>query len=156
METYLKFIAKSFQKDITYKVEYFVGLVNGFLYVFIFTSLWKAIYNSYGQESFAGSFTRSSIISYAVFAMVIKISFTMDDQITTRKIRTGALITDLIKPINYFCLTLSESIGQSLFNFLARGMPILVTSLFLFKVAMPGNVTNYLLLILSGIFRNFA
>ncbi len=151
MESYLKFISKSFQKQITYKVEYFVGLINGFLYVFVFTSLWKTIYASYGNNVLNNNFTKNSIISYAIFAMVIKISFTMDDQITTRKIRTGALVTDLIKPINYFCLTLSECMGQTLFNFLARGLPILLLSILIFGVSMPGDFVNYPLLLLSAI-----
>lgn len=150
MESYLKFIAKSFQQQITYKVEYFVGLINGFLYVFVFTSLWKAIYNSYDQNLPDNPFTKTTIISYAVFAMVIKISFTMDDQITTRKIRTGALVTDLIKPINYFYLTLSECIGQSLFNAFARALPILIITIFTFDITAPQGVSNYILLFISA------
>lgn len=155
MESYIKFIAKSFQKQIAYKVEYFVGLVNGFLYVFVFTSLWNAIYSFSNQKQLQTSFTKSSIISYAVFAMVIKISFTMDDQITTRKIRTGNLVTDLIKPINYFYLTLSECIGQTLFHAFARGLPVLVLSLIVFDIKMPGEVSNYILLIVSCLMGYF-
>ena len=155
MEPYIKFIAKSFQKQITYRVEYFVGLINGFLYVFVFTSLWNAIFSMSNLNSSESNFTKSTIISYAVFAMVIKISFTMDDQITTRKIRTGSLVTDLIKPINYFYLTLSECIGQTIFHFLARGVPILVLSLLMFNITLPKDFANYILLLISGILGYF-
>lgn len=150
MESYLKFTAKSFQKQITYKVEYFVGLVNGFLYIFIFTSLWNSIYAMYSNDMLDTAFTQNSIISYAIFSIVIKISFTMDDQIITRKVRTGSLITDLIKPINYFCLTLSECIGQTIFHAIARALPILIFSLMVFDVTMPERFANYALLFLSG------
>ena len=155
MEIYIKFISKSFQKQITYKVEYFVGLVNGFLYIFVFTSLWKALYAEYDVNAFKSGFTKSSIITYAVFVMIIKISFTMDDQITTRKVRTGALVTDLIKPVSYFCITLSECIGQTMFHFLARGLPILALSLFMFDISFPANVMNYMLLVVSAILGYF-
>ncbi len=155
MESYLKFISKSFQKQITYKFEYFVGLINGFLYVFVFTSLWNAIYDTYSQKTLNSPFTKTSIISYAVFVMVIKISFTMDDQITTRKIRTGALVTDLIKPINYFCLTLAECIGQTIFHTFARALPVLVISLLTFQITIPGHLLNYLLLAVSAIMGYF-
>lgn len=41
--TYLKFISKAFQRSIAYKLEYYTGLMNAFLYIFIFTSVWQTV-----------------------------------------------------------------------------------------------------------------
>ena len=126
METYLKLVSKSFQKEFAYRVEFFIGILNGLLFIFIFTSLWKAIYNSPISASLGPAFNMQTIISYAVYAMIIKISFTMDDEETVQRVRTGDIGLFLIKPFNYFFMNLSECIGQSLFHFIARGIPLLI------------------------------
>ncbi len=150
MKKYLKVSAKSFQKQAAYKVEYFLGLLNGLLFIFIFTSLWKAIYTQSSPNILAGSFNLESITTYAVMAMVIKISFSMDDNATALKMRTGALVMDLIKPIRYYYFYLAESLGYSLFHLFSRGIPLLVFSLFIFNIHLPTRPENYLLLLLSG------
>lgn len=149
METYLKFISKSFQKELAYRIEFFVGILNGLLYIFIFTSLWKAIYSSSVSASLGSAFNRYTIISYAVCAMITKISFTMDDELTVQRVRTGDIALFLIKPVNYFFMNLSECIGQSLFHFFARGIPLLVLSIFIFDINLPPDIEVYLLFLPS-------
>ncbi len=150
-DKYLKVAAKSFQKQAAYKVEYFIGLFNGLLFIFIFTSLWKAIYTESDPEILKGSFNLQSITTYAVLAMIVKISFSMDDNTTSFKMRTGALAMDLIKPIRYYYLYLAESVGYSLFHFFSRGLPLLFFSIFVFGITIPREPENYLLLLLSGV-----
>jgi ABC-2 type transport system permease protein len=141
---YLKFAMKSFQKQLAYKFEYFVGVLNGFLFIFIFTSLWRAIYE--GAESTVDTgFNLNSIIAYAIFAMVIRISMSMDDMSTIGKVRSGAIALDLLKPMNYFLMMLSESLGQSMFHWFTRVIPILAVCLILFDVSMPVSVAHYAL-----------
>lgn len=148
---YLKIAAKSFQKQAAYKVEYFVGLLNGLLFIFIFTSLWKAVYAQSDPETLAGGgFDLDSIITYAVLAMVVKISFSMDDNATAFKMRTGALAMDLLKPISYYAFYLAESVGYSLFHFFSRGLPLLLFSVFLFRIQIPLAPGNYLLFLPSA------
>lgn len=151
---YLKFAMKSFQKQLAYKFEYFIGVLNGFLFIFIFTSLWRAIYTS--AEVAAGSgFDLNGIIAYAIFAMVIRISMSMDDMSTIGKVRSGAISLDLIKPMNYFSMVLSESIGQSMFHCFTRVGPILAVCLLAFDVSMPTTLTNYVLFIAAWGFGYF-
>lgn len=152
MKKYLKIAAKSFQKQAAYKVEYFVGLLNGLLFIFIFTSLWKAVYAQSDPETLRGeAFDLESITAYAVLALVIKISFSMDDNATAFKVRTGALAMDLIKPIPYYALYLAESVGYSFFHFFSRGIPLLLFSVFLFRIPIPVDLENYLLLLPSAV-----
>jgi ABC-2 type transport system permease protein len=150
MKKYLKVVSKSFQKQAAYKVEYFVGLLNGLLFIFIFTSLWKAIYAQSDTATLRGPFDLESIVTYAVLAMVIKISFSMDDNATSFKMRTGAMAMDLIKPISYYFFYLAESVGYSLFHVFSRGIPLLAFSLLVFHIRFPTQPWNYLLLLLSG------
>ena len=45
-----------------------MGILNGLLFIFIFTSLWKVIYSNPASASLGVSFNINTIISYAVFA----------------------------------------------------------------------------------------
>ncbi len=141
---YLNFIEKSFQKQIAYKFEYFVGVLNGLLFIFVFTSLWNAIYA--GADTLEGSpFTRSQMISYAVFAMLFRISMTMEDNEIGRKIRTGAISMDFIKPVSYPLMLFSEAIGQTLFHWFTRVIPLSIISLLAFDAVMPQAPSAYVL-----------
>ncbi|VAX18452.1 hypothetical protein MNBD_NITROSPINAE03-1443 [hydrothermal vent metagenome] len=145
---YLKFAMKSFQKQLAYKFEYFVGVFNGLLFIFIFTSLWGAIYSD-SQSAEGSGFTSDSIIAYAIFAMIVRISMSMDDMSTIGKVRSGAISLDLIKPMNYFSMALSESIGQSMFHWFTRVVPILAVCLLAFDVSLPVSAANYSLFIVA-------
>jgi ABC-2 type transport system permease protein len=151
VSVYVNFALKSFQKQMAYRFEYFVGVFNGFLFIFIFTSLWKAVFRQAEEESRAG-FTPETIVAYAVIAMILKISFTQDDMMTAQKIRTGAMAMDLIKPIRYLYMSFSECVGQSVFHWFSRSLPLLVFSVFLFDVALPADPARYSYLLVSGAF----
>ncbi len=129
-----KFAAVSFQKEITYRFDYFMAVLNGFLYVFVFTALWRALY---AQGAGAGGFTAASITAYAVMAMAIRISFSMDDTTIAIKVRDGSIATDLIRPVSFFMMNMAQCLGFSAFHTAARGVPILIFSIFLFKLDIP-------------------
>ncbi len=103
---FFKFVSISFQKQIIYRFDYFIGFLNGFLYVFIFTSLWKALYSQFDTTEHSG-FTLTAIITYAVMAMAIRISFTMDDTIIFRKVQDGSIAMELIRPTSFFFMNLA-------------------------------------------------
>ncbi len=132
--TFIKFASVSFQKQVTYRFDYFVSVLNGFLYVFIFTSVWKVIFAKSGAS---GGFTAESITTYAVMAMVIRISFSMEDTAIANKVRDGSVAIDLIRPVSFYMMNLAECVGYSAFHILARGIPILIVSALLFGVHLP-------------------
>ncbi len=131
---FAKFAAISFQKEIAYRFDYFMAVLNGFLYIFIFTSLWKALFQ---QGAGHGGYTLASITTYAVLAMVIRISFTMDDSLIPAKVRDGSIALDLIRPVPFFMMNLAQCTGHAAFHLFARGIPILLFSTVLFGLSFP-------------------
>ncbi|MBI5814438.1 MAG: ABC-2 family transporter protein [Nitrospinae bacterium] len=147
---YLNFAAKSFQAQLMYKFEYFIGVFNGLLYIFIFTSLWDTIYKAQPGAG-GGYFTRQGIITYAVFAMIIRVSMTMEDNEITSRVRSGAIAMDLIKPVNYFLMNLSECFGETVFHWFARVTPIVIISVVSFDVALPASAAGYAMAIFAWV-----
>lgn len=139
---YLNFAIKSFQRQLAYKFEYFVAVLNGLLFIFIFTSLWRAIYRN-SEAAASTPFDEAGIITYAVFAMLFRISMTMEDMGVAQKVRTGGISMDLIKPVNYSLMLLSEAVGHTMFHWFSRVLPILLVCLLMFDVAMPREAANY-------------
>lgn len=135
---YINFALKTFQSQAAYKFEYFVGVFNGLLYVFIFTSLWTAIYS--GLTSGADTpFTKTGIITYAVFAMVCRISMTMEDTEISSRIRSGDIAMDMTKPVNFFLMNLSQTSGVTMFHWFTRVIPILLVCFFAFDLKIPAE-----------------
>jgi ABC-2 type transport system permease protein len=112
-------------------------IINGFLYVFIFTSLWRSVFSSAGGSF--GGFTKEGIVSYTVVAMVIRISFSMDDSVIPTKVRDGSVAVDLIRPVSFQMMNLAQSIGYSAFHITARGFPILLVSALMFGLQIPAK-----------------
>ncbi len=146
LQLYINFASKSFQKQLAYKFEYFVGILNGLLFIFIFTSLWRNIYTT-SDVAANSAFDLEGITAYAIFAMLVRISMTMDDASTIIKVRTGEISLDMIKPMNYFFMLLAESAGQSLFHCFTRVIPILVICMLIFDISFPKDINTYLLFI---------
>ena len=148
---FFKFASVTFQKQITYRFDYFMGILNGFLYVFIFTSVWRALF-SQSDNAVQSGFTLNGMITYAVMAMVIRISFTQDDAVIYRKVQDGSVSIDLIRPVSFFFMNLAEAAGYSLFHFFARSVPILIISFFLFEIEIPLEPARLFAFALSALF----
>ncbi|MFQ5431309.1 MAG: ABC transporter permease [Nitrospinota bacterium] len=148
---FAKFASVTFQKQITYRFDYFMGILNGFLYVFIFTSLWRALYAHMPQEPHSG-FTLTGIITYAVFAMALKISFSMDDTVVYKKVQDGGVAIDLMRPVSFYFMNLAESVGYSIFHIFARALPILVISVLIFNVHFDMGLDRVGIFAVSALF----
>ncbi len=129
METYLKLISKSFQRSIAYRLEYFVNLLNAFMYIFIFTSVWKTVSKEHPNS--LGIWSEETLVQYAIISTIVKVSFGRNESLLTSKIKSGDIAYDLIKPYHLFFYYIADSIGVSLFQIFARSMPLLVISFLL-------------------------
>lgn len=131
---YLKFISMSFQKLMAYRVEYFTALLNAFLYIFIFVSVWRALIPEGGT---VGGLTAESMTAYAVLSTLIKASFGRNDSLLSQKVKTGEIATDLMKPFYFPLMYLSDTIGSTLFQLFSRVIPLLLFCIFLFNIKLP-------------------
>ncbi|MDR4509457.1 MAG: ABC-2 family transporter protein [Candidatus Brocadiaceae bacterium] len=147
---FFKFISISFQKQVTYRFDCFVGIFNGLLYVFIFTSLWKALYSQFDTKEHNG-FTLHAIITYVVTVMAVRISFTMDDSIIYKKVQNGSIAMELVRPTSFFFMNLAENAGHSLFHILARTCPIVLLSAILFDISVPFEPVRLLAFLFSSL-----
>jgi ABC-2 type transport system permease protein len=141
MKIYLKYISLSFQKEITYRIEYFTSVLNALLYIFIFISIWNALIPKEGLEN---GITPELMTTYAVLSTLIKATFARSQAFISSKVRTGEIAVDLMKPYSLPLLYFSDIVGKSLFQIFARGIPLLIFCKMLFDIEIPIEFNSFL------------
>jgi len=140
MKVFLKWVVKSFQRGLAYRLEYFVSIFNALLYMFIFTSIWKAIFN---QGEVIKGLDQNLMINYAVFATLIKSTVVKSRDFIGERVRTGEISVDLTKPISLPMITLADAMGSWLFQLFSRAIPLLVFATYAFDIRYPVGLDIY-------------
>ena len=131
---YLKFISMAFQRSLSYRVEYFTGVLNAFLYIFIFTSVWMALI-PVGES--VGGLTQADMVAYAVLSTLIKVSINRVESLVSNRVKSGEIAVDLMKPFSIPLMLLCDQVGTSLFHLFARAVPMLLFCLLIFDIDLP-------------------
>jgi len=142
LETQFKFISKAFQRSIAYKLEYYTGLANAFLYIFIFTSVWRTVANE--SPNSLGVWTGDSLVNYAILSTLIKVSYGRNEYFLINKIKSGDIAYDILKPYSIPLMYISDSLGVSVFQIFARAIPLLIFSIFFFGVVPEISIITLL------------
>ncbi|HAP44435.1 MAG: hypothetical protein A2004_09435 [Spirochaetes bacterium GWC1_61_12] len=77
-------------------------------------------------------------------------AFWLDDFIMMRKIRSGDIATELLKPVSFGGLVLAENAGTIAFRLLANFLPALLVSLLYIRILPPSSALNLLLAVASA------
>lgn len=129
MRLYLEFAKKSFLKNLVYRTDYIIGVVNTLITIFVYVAIWKALYSN-ATELNGISF--SMVATNFILSLAISSAFVVDDFMIARKVRRGEITTDLLKPINFNMYILSYNLGNVGFKLLMNFIPaLLISSLFI-------------------------
>jgi ABC-2 type transport system permease protein len=140
--TYLTFISKAFQRSIAYKLEYYTGLANAFLYIFIFTSVWRTVAKE--NPGALGGWTGGDLVNYAILSTLIKVSYGKNEYLLINKIKSGDIAYDILKPYSIPIMYISDSLGVSVFQLFARAIPLLIFSVLFFGVSPDVSIYKFL------------
>ncbi len=142
LQTQFKFISKAFQRSIAYKLEYYTGLANAFLYIFIFTSVWRTVANE--SPGSLGIWTGDTLVNYAILSTLIKVSYGRNEYLLINKIKSGDIAYDILKPYSIPLMYIADSFGVSVFQIFARAIPLLIFSILFFGVVPQVSLLTFL------------
>jgi len=148
MRVYLEFAKKSFQNNIVYRMDYFAGVINALVMIFVNISIWKAIYEE--EESLEGVQFKI-VATYIVLSFLMQVVYTMDEYFIEGKVRSGLISSDLMKPINFRLYVFSYNVGTTIFRLLMQLMPALLVSIFLFKLLPPFSTEMFIFFMVSSV-----
>ena len=148
MKKYLAFTAKAFQRTLTYRFELWMELFINVLFMLVYVYLWKALYT--GQTSVEG-YDLNGILTYIVVSQtLLTFTFTLRvARIIEDKVRTGEVVTDLMKPVDFQLMTLATAAGTSTHTALFNMLPKFLLFYGVFGLSLPSSPLTVLLFIIS-------
>ena len=148
MRKYLAFTAKAFQRTLTYRFELWVELFINLLFMLIYVYLWKALYT--GRTEVEG-YDLDRILTYIVVSQtLLSFHFTLRiARVIEEKVRTGEVVTDLMKPVDFQLMLLATGVGTSFHTVLFNMLPKLLLFYVGLSLLVPSSILTVGFFILS-------
>jgi ABC-2 type transport system permease protein len=136
-QLYLAVATRSFRRATTYRSAYVAGILTNAFFGALVCFVYQALYAS--GAAVAGLSLRDAIsYAWATQAMIsIGGGWVISHEIGL-SIRTGDVVTDLMRPWSFFLYWLSRSVGERLFNLLFRGSITYLIGVLYFGAYVPG------------------
>ncbi len=141
----------AFKNYTAYRSELLVGSITVFVSVTITVLFWSAVYGWDYQRIIAG-FTLAQIVTYSALSLFIaRIADTGIEYEMEELVKTGNLLTLLVRPFSYLQQIFFGGIGYSMFSTLTRVVPAFILSVILYKIFFP-SVYTFLFFLLTMVF----
>jgi ABC-2 type transport system permease protein len=136
MKVYLSFIRQAFHNTAIYRVQFWLQLVSGILFMYASYWLWSTLA---AQNPQAIGASREQIITYGLLATAGEMILGGEGPhwYIANQIRTGAIDTDLMKPMDFHLYMLARNYGDTIFRLTVLGAPALVLAVPFFGLRPP-------------------
>jgi ABC-2 type transport system permease protein len=143
----MNLIRASLQEKLVYRFDLIVGLLRTLILILVFRYLWIALYA--GRSEYAGISLDQSI-TYAALSMIISPLFpnSLIQEVSSR-IRSGNILFDITRPMNYSSLLLFPMIGQALATLVTSSLPMLLIASLIIHLTLPASPVVWLAFLLS-------
>ena len=147
MKIFWAFIRQAFHNSVVYRVEFWLRFVYIFLAMYAIHWVWTVLYS---QRPGAFGVSLEQMVTYGVLGVVLDTFLDVGPEwYMSNQIRTGAIDTDLMKPLDFHLHMLARSSGDMLFSLGIWALPAFIASHFLFAVQFPRDIQTGLLFIAS-------
>lgn len=130
-----------------YRIDYFAGLINTLVMIFVNIAIWKAIYED--EESLEGVQFKI-VATYIILGFLMQSIFAMEDYLIEGKVTSGLISSDLLKPMSFRLYIFSYNLGSTFFKILFQLVPSLLVSALFFRLLGPFSLEMALYFLLSG------
>src|SRR5947209_8922577 len=144
---YIEVAREAFRRQIIYRWANIAGLITNIVFGIIFSYVMIALFQ---VRSIAGGYDVRDALRYVWLVqslVMIVLTFGWYDLMLT--IRSGAVISDLSKPCDFYWYWFSREFGRSIYYLLYRGLPTYVAGMLLFGFGFPTDWRNWLTFLFS-------
>lgn len=158
MRLYWEFFKNSFQSQLVYRANTILIFVGRIIILFIQVAIWRALLQ-HGDGVSIGTtvITFRDMSTYTIISSALGIFITRDViWIVDRRIRTGQIAMDLIKPVNLMAQILAQVIGLNGSKVFLELMPLLIIGAVGFGLTAPTlqNGLFVLIAVINAFFIN--
>jgi ABC-2 type transport system permease protein len=153
MKIFWAFTRQAFHNSAVYRFEFWMRLFWVYLLMYSVYWVWKTLYT---QSPGAFGVSLKQMVTYAILGMILDIVLDVGPEwYIATQVRTGAIDTDLMKPLDFHFHMLARSVGEMLFGLGILALPAFAIGYFLFDLQPPGDATSSLLFAISVVFSFF-
>ena len=105
-----------------YRLEFFMGIVNTFITIFVYLCIYKALY---GNQTEVEGITFAMVATNFVISLGLSNAFEYNEMFLQDKIKSGNIANELLKPVNFMFRLLAENIGEGVFKIVFQFLPAL-------------------------------
>ena len=146
MRAYVEFAIKKFQNKMTYRLEFFMGILDTIISLVVYLCVYKALY---GNLDSVDGITLRMVATNFVISLGLSNAFYFDEFFLERRVNEGSITNEFLKPVNFVFRMLSENVGEGLFKIIFNFIPAVIFAIFYTDLCAPAGVANVLVMIIS-------
>ena len=147
MRLFFELSMRSFQRQLVYRTAALAGLATNFFFGIIRIAVLVALYGT--RQEVAGIPLQGAITFTGLSQATIGILslFSWYDLMTN--VYTGAISSDLLKPMSLFHYWLSHDFGRAMGQLLLRGLPMMAAYAVFFGITTPQSLWQWIAFVIS-------
>ena len=147
------FARQVFHGNAIYRFEFWMRLFWVYMLMYSIYWVWKTLYT---QTPGAFGVSLQQMVTYGILGMTLEIFLDVGPEwYMATQVRTGAIDTDLMKPMDFHMHMLARSAGEMMFSLGILALPAFVIGYHLFDLRLPGDGFTTLLFALSLVLSFF-
>jgi ABC-2 type transport system permease protein len=147
MPLFFALARRSFQRHFSYRTAAIAGFFTNLFFGILRAALLTALYGA--QTQVAGLSLEGAVTFTGLTQALIGIHSLFGWYEVMQSVYTGAVATDLLKPLGYFRFWLAQDAGRALAQWLLRGVTMMLVYALLYPVVWPKHVGQWLGLALA-------
>lgn len=151
MKLFWSFARQAFHSTAIYRFEFWLRVVNNFVWMFSAYWLWRVLYT---QKAGAFNISLEQMVTYALVSSVISIAIRPSGGVAymiSEKVKSGEIVMDILKPLDFHLLTVARNVGETLFSTFFLGIPTFLIAYFLLGMRLPDNLGAGILFLVSAV-----
>jgi ABC-2 type transport system permease protein len=153
MKIFWAFTRQAFFNTSIYRFEFWLRIFSVYLLMYTIYWVWRTLYT---QSPAAFDLSLDQMVTYGILGMTLEIFLDVGPEwYIATQVRSGAIDTDLTKPIDFHIHMLARSAGEMMFSLGILALPSFVIGHFLFNLQLPDDAMTSLLFVASLILSFF-
>jgi ABC-2 type transport system permease protein len=144
MRLYLEVAIRSFRQQLTYRAATLAGLFTNAVFGVFLATVFVAFFKANGDDgaAVAGWTVSQTVTMTWINQSIIMLVFMWGWWEIALTIQSGAVVTDMLKPMSYFSYWLSRDLGRAFAQVFVRFAPTFLIGSLLFDLEAPASTLN--------------
>ncbi len=144
MRLYVEVARSSFRRYLAYRAATLAGILTNSVFGVLFASVYIALYQERDTGASVAGFTITELLTFVwISQSLIAVVGLWGWWEIAQSIQSGDVVSDLMKPFNYYGYWVARDIGRAGAQLMMRGVPTFLVGALMYDVAMPRHAVNW-------------